>query len=118
MAPRGHCLPLACAHRCLLRRARCLSPALTIAACLSYKPPFTSSYEQRDAAERAKLALVAPDGSAPLAAGHQSDHLAMLAAYRGWQQCLAAAGMREARGYVDTWHSTGGAGSGAFPSRL
>ena len=32
----------------------CLSPTLTIAACLSYKSPFAAPFEQQDAALRAK----------------------------------------------------------------
>ena len=35
----------------------CLSPALTIAACLSYKSPFAAPFEQQDAAMRAKQAF-------------------------------------------------------------
>lgn len=35
----------------------CLSPALTIAACLSYKSPFSAPFEQQDAAMRAKQAF-------------------------------------------------------------
>ena len=38
----------------------CLAPALTIAACLSYRPPFATTFNQEDAIARAKAALVAP----------------------------------------------------------
>ena len=37
----------------------CLSPALTIAACLSYKSPFSAPFDQQDAAMRAKQAFAA-----------------------------------------------------------
>ena len=37
----------------------CLSPALTIAACLSYKSPFSAPFEQQDAALRAKQGFAA-----------------------------------------------------------
>lgn len=37
----------------------CLSPALTIAACLSYKSPFSAPFEQQDAAMRAKQGFAA-----------------------------------------------------------
>lgn len=60
----------------------CLAPALTIAACLSYKSPFTGG-SQQDAADRARAALAAP-GSRTIAAGQQSDHLLMVAAVDGW----------------------------------
>ncbi|CAI5990013.1 unnamed protein product [Closterium sp. NIES-65] len=53
----------------------CLSTALTIAACLSYRSPFSSSFRDRKAAARARQALVAkareanPDASSQEAAG-------------------------------------------------
>ncbi|CAI7878229.1 unnamed protein product [Closterium sp. NIES-53] len=53
----------------------CLSTALTIAACLSYRSPFSSSFHDRKAAARARQALVAkareanPDASSQEAAG-------------------------------------------------
>ncbi|CAI5530276.1 unnamed protein product, partial [Closterium sp. Naga37s-1] len=53
----------------------CLSTALTIAACLSYRSPFSSSFHDRKAAARARQALVAkareanPDASSQDAAG-------------------------------------------------
>lgn len=37
----------------------CLAPVLTIAACLSYKSPFQSSYDQQDAMEKARAGLAA-----------------------------------------------------------
>ena len=46
----------------------CLSPALTIAACLSYKSPFSAPFEQQDAALRAK------QGFAAAGATHHSLH--------------------------------------------
>ena len=41
----------------------CLAPALTIAASLSYKAPFSASWDLQDAAQRAKLAMAAPGAS-------------------------------------------------------
>jgi len=38
----------------------CLAPALTIAACLSYKSPFSTSADQQEAAQRMKLSLASP----------------------------------------------------------
>jgi HrpA-like RNA helicase len=38
----------------------CLAPALTIAACLSYRTPFSAPFDQQDAAMHVKQALAAP----------------------------------------------------------
>ena len=40
----------------------CLAPALTIAACLSYKSPFSTSSDQQEAAQRMKLSLASQGG--------------------------------------------------------
>ncbi|XP_062238663.1 putative ATP-dependent RNA helicase DHX57 [Platichthys flesus] len=57
---------------------RCLDPALTIAASLAFKSPFMSPWDKRDEANERKLAF----------AVNNSDHLALLQAYKGW--CSAA----------------------------
>ncbi|KAI3433652.1 hypothetical protein D9Q98_003461 [Chlorella vulgaris] len=75
----------------------CLAPALTIAACLSYKSPFTGG-SQQDAADRARAALAAP-GSRTIAAGQQSDHLLMVAAVDGWLAARSKGGHQAAREY-------------------
>ncbi|PRW58696.1 helicase domain-containing [Chlorella sorokiniana] len=75
----------------------CLAPALTIAACLSYKSPFAGGAQQ-DAADRARAALAAP-GSGTIAAGQQSDHLLMVAAVDGWLAARDKGGHRGAREY-------------------
>ncbi|KAK9842413.1 hypothetical protein WJX84_005272 [Apatococcus fuscideae] len=62
----------------------CLAPALTVAACLSYKSPFSAPVGQQDQARRAMQGL-ATAGTSSLASGQQSDHLLMVAAYEGWQ---------------------------------
>eukprot|EP00898_Chlorokybus_atmophyticus_P004343 jgi/Chlat1/490/Chrsp103S00981 len=81
----------------------CLAPALTIAACLSYKTPFAGGLEQRDAADRARQALVASASAdqsnadfARIARGQQSDHLAAVAAFSGWQDAYERGGRRKA----------------------
>ncbi|CAI5481236.1 unnamed protein product [Closterium sp. Yama58-4] len=57
----------------------CLSTALTIAACLSYRSPFSSSFHDRKAAARARQALVAkareadPDATSREAGGKQGE---------------------------------------------
>lgn len=54
----------------------CLSPALTIAACLSYKSPFSAPFEQQDAAMRAKQAFAVAGMPRPrhAALSHHSCH--------------------------------------------
>ncbi|KAM6962420.1 putative ATP-dependent RNA helicase DHX57 [Tautogolabrus adspersus] len=57
---------------------RCLDPALTIAASLAFKSPFVSPWDKREEANEKKVAFAVA----------QSDHLALLQAYKGW--CCAA----------------------------
>ncbi|XP_058480451.1 putative ATP-dependent RNA helicase DHX57 [Solea solea] len=57
---------------------RCLDPSLTIAASLALKSPFVSPWDKREEANDKKLAF----------AGNNSDHVALLNAYKGW--CRAA----------------------------
>ena len=54
---------------------RCLDSALTIAACMSYRSPFMSPFGKRDEAMKKKLQY----------AVRNSDHLAVLRAYKAWQ---------------------------------
>ncbi|KAG2435548.1 hypothetical protein HYH02_011842 [Chlamydomonas schloesseri] len=62
----------------------CLAPAVTIAAAMSHKSPFLTPTEDRGEAERARRALAAP-GAGGIAAGQQSDHLLLVAAYELWR---------------------------------
>lgn len=57
---------------------RCLDPALTIAASLAFKSPFVSPWDKREEANEKKLNFALAN----------SDHLALLQAYKGW--CTAA----------------------------
>ncbi|XP_042179578.1 putative ATP-dependent RNA helicase DHX57 [Oncorhynchus tshawytscha] len=57
---------------------RCLDPALTIAASLAFKSPFVSPWDKREEANEKKLNYALAN----------SDHLALLQAYKGW--CGAA----------------------------
>ena len=105
LTPLGHhlaTLPVDCRVAKMLVYAAvlsCLSPALTIAACLSYKSPFASGGaggrgggDSGAAARRALAAPAAKDAAAKtvsssissIAAGEQSDHLVYAAAYDGW----------------------------------
>ena len=113
----------------------CLSPALTIAAGMSYRSPFAAAFEEQQELEAARRALAAPappPGSAAaavavaaaasatvasssskptpttdwpasnppgfrnLAAGQQSDHLVLVAAFDVWRCALRAGGARGA----------------------
>lgn len=63
---------------------RCLDPALTIAASLAFKSPFVSPWDKREEANEKKLAFAVAN----------SDHLALLQAYKGW--CSAAKNNKQA----------------------
>eukprot|EP00854_Cymbomonas_tetramitiformis_P030187 gene30187-37711_t len=76
----------------------CLDPALTIAAYMSYKSPFASAHDMRDAAERARVALAAT-GSGTLAAGQQCDQLVVVTVYDGWRAARKRGGRRAAAAY-------------------
>ncbi|KAL4694120.1 hypothetical protein H8959_013385 [Pygathrix nigripes] len=54
---------------------RCLDPALTIAASLAFKSPFVSPWDKKEEANQKKLEF----------AFANSDYLALLQAYKGWQ---------------------------------
>jgi ATP-dependent RNA helicase DHX29 len=81
----------------------CLSSILTVAACLSYKTPFASSFEERDAADRCKAALCFQKSNT-IASGQCSDHLAMVAAYNGWLETKRSKGAGAARAYARSQH--------------
>ena len=53
----------------------CLSPALTIAACLSYKSPFSAPFGQQDAALRAKQGFAAAGATHHLPHAQQTQQL-------------------------------------------
>lgn len=67
----------------------CLNPVLTIAACLSYKSPFSSSIDRRSQADEAKRVL---GGQTPT-----SDLLLMVAAYDAWSQAMQGQPMAAGR---------------------
>uniref|UniRef100_A0A3Q2YXE0 Putative ATP-dependent RNA helicase DHX57 n=1 Tax=Hippocampus comes TaxID=109280 RepID=A0A3Q2YXE0_HIPCM len=60
---------------------RCLDPALTIAASLAFKSPFVSPWDKREEANNKKLDFAVAN----------SDHLALLQAYKGWCNAKKAA---------------------------
>jgi len=71
----------------------CLDPILTIAGAMSGRPLFYSPKDNRDAADRAKKSLSATS---------RSDHLTMVAAYRGWVQAKSK-GKSSERRYCDEY---------------
>lgn len=77
----------------------CIEPALTIAAAMSSKSPFISSFENREAADRARATL-SVDGS---------DHLTILNAFDQWKTMRISKGERAARNFVRdyflSWHT-------------
>ncbi|MCO5571415.1 hypothetical protein L7F22_025155 [Adiantum nelumboides] len=81
----------------------CVSPILTIAACLSYKSPFSAPQEQTLAAEKAKRAFVDAkkntDNSSSICRGQQSDQLAIAAAYNSWSTVVHKHGARAGYDY-------------------
>ena len=60
----------------------CVSPTLTVAACLSYKSPFLDA-RSGDDGDAARRALAKPSAGG-VAAGEQSDHLTYAEAYARW----------------------------------
>ncbi|XP_067559308.1 putative ATP-dependent RNA helicase DHX57 isoform X3 [Pseudorca crassidens] len=67
---------------------RCLDPALTIAASLAFKSPFVSPWDKKEEANQKKLEF----------AFANSDYLALLRAYKGWQLSTKE-GMRASYNY-------------------
>ncbi|XP_073070244.1 putative ATP-dependent RNA helicase DHX57 isoform X2 [Manis javanica] len=67
---------------------RCLDPALTIAASLAFKSPFVSPWDKKEEANQKKLEF----------AFANSDYLALLQAYKGWQLSMRE-GMRASYNY-------------------
>ena len=68
----------------------CVDPALTIAATMSSKNPFASSFELRQAVNEAR-------GHLSL---HNSDHLTSLNAFNQWKQLRQTRGEKEAQMYL------------------
>ncbi|CAA7028259.1 unnamed protein product [Microthlaspi erraticum] len=83
----------------------CLSPILSIAAFLSYKSPFVYPKDEKQNADRAKLALLSDnlDKSIDLNnSDKQSDHLLMMVAYDKWVKILNERGMSAAQRFCES----------------
>ena len=107
LTPLGHhlaALPVDCRVAKMLvygALLSCLSPVLTIAACLSYKSPFTSGQGGKGgggaaAGDAARRQLSLPS-SGCLASGEQSDHLVYAAAYENWAKVASVSDRNTAR---------------------
>ena len=80
---------------------QCLSPALSIAACLSHKSPFAAFQDKEEIrAARAPFLSKDRDSNRSVAAGQQSDHLVLAAALQGWIDARASGGMSMASKYA------------------
>ncbi|OAY64742.1 ATP-dependent RNA helicase Dhx29 [Ananas comosus] len=77
----------------------CLSPVLSIAAFLSYKPPFVYPKDEKQNVEKAKQTLLnsSLDGTASNVDNKQSDHLLMVVAYNKWARILHENGSKAAQ---------------------
>ena len=77
----------------------CIEPALTIAAAMSSKSPFISSFDNRDAVDRARESLSV----------HGSDHLTILNAFDKWKTARISKGDRAASKFARdnylNWHA-------------
>ena len=80
---------------------QCLSPALSMAACLSHKSPFAAFQDREEIrAARAPFLSKDRDSNRSVAAGQQSDHLVLAAALQGWIDAKASGGMSMASKYA------------------
>lgn len=76
----------------------CLSPVLSIAACLSHKSPFLSSQDKGES--RAMAAPFLSREKACVSSEQQSDHLVLAAALQGWIDAKASGGISAAKKYA------------------
>ena len=72
---------------------RCLNPVLTIAAAMSGRSPFLSPADKRAEANAARDRLAAH--------AHKSDHLAIVAAFNGWQAARERGGPGAGRAFCE-----------------
>ncbi|KAL6010623.1 hypothetical protein ACLOJK_001059 [Asimina triloba] len=83
----------------------CLSPILSIAGFLSYKPPFVYPKDEKQNVERAKLSLLMEklDNVEPDEGNRQSDHLLMAIAYDKWVKILHEKGAKAANQFCSSY---------------
>ncbi|KAK9167703.1 hypothetical protein Scep_002894 [Stephania cephalantha] len=67
---------------------RCMSPILSVSACLSYKSPFLQLKDEKQSVERAKQSLLGEKLDSVDTGHKQSDHLLMVVAYSKWARVL------------------------------
>jgi len=77
---------------------QCLSPALSIAACLSHKSPFVS-YQDKEDMKSLYTPFLSKEKKT-LASEQQSDHLVLAAALQGWIDAKSVGGKSQAIKYA------------------
>ncbi|KAH9625552.1 hypothetical protein KSS87_023449, partial [Heliosperma pusillum] len=80
----------------------CLSPILSVAAFLSYKPPFVRPKDERESVEKSKLAILTDrsDGSSNADdSERQSDHILMIISYQKWEKIFRERGAKAAQNF-------------------
>ncbi|KAK9676403.1 hypothetical protein RND81_11G074700 [Saponaria officinalis] len=83
----------------------CLSPILSVAAFLSYKPPFVRQKDERESVERSKLAILMDRSDGSSSADdyeRQSDHIIMLISYQKWEKILRERGTKAAQSFCSS----------------
>lgn len=80
----------------------CLSPVLSISACLSHKSPFVSTQDKDDM--RVMAAPFLSRDKKCIASDQQSDHLVLAAVLQGWIDAKASGGISTARKYAQKYN--------------
>ncbi|XP_074275039.1 DExH-box ATP-dependent RNA helicase DExH7, chloroplastic isoform X2 [Silene latifolia] len=83
----------------------CLSPILSVAAFLSYKPPFVRPKDERESVEKSKLAILMDrsDGSSNADDyERQSDHILMIISFQKWEKIFKERGAKAAQNFCST----------------
>ncbi|KAK1258481.1 putative pre-mRNA-splicing factor ATP-dependent RNA helicase [Acorus gramineus] len=84
----------------------CLSPVLTIAACLGHKVPFVYPKDEKQTMEKAKSLLLndKPENERKYTESNgQSDHLLMVVAYNKWTKILNEEGSKAAHKFCNSF---------------
>ncbi|KAK9162124.1 hypothetical protein Syun_003026 [Stephania yunnanensis] len=83
---------------------RCMSPILSVSACLSYKSPFLQLKDEKQSVERAKQSLLGEKLDSVDTGHKQSDHLLMVVAYSKWARVLHEKGVKAAQSFCSSYY--------------
>ncbi|KAK9095923.1 hypothetical protein Sjap_021420 [Stephania japonica] len=83
---------------------RCMSPILSVSACLSYKSPFLQLKDEKQSVERAKQSLLGEKLDSVDTGDKQSDHLLMVVAYNKWARVLHEKGVKAAQSFCSSYY--------------